>query len=146
MRLRSDDRRTGAALMWTLVVLSVLTVTSGVAVREFLMVRGQTAHRRHRIQAEWLARSGVELAAARLLADDGFAGEAVEPIANGPVRIVVSKDAGKPGSYQIRCDATYPADDPRPIRVTLTRTATRRTDGKKVTVDLAAGSDAPPGP
>src|SRR5205823_6183126 len=106
-------RRPGAALLWALVVLSVLGVTSAVAVREFGLARRQLAMRDQRLQAEWLARSGAELAAARLLEDESYTGETVEPIPNGPVRIAVETDAAKPGSYRILCEVHYPADDYR---------------------------------
>jgi type II secretory pathway pseudopilin PulG len=141
-----NTRRSGAALLWALVVLSVLGVTSAVAVREFATARRTIAMQQNRIQAEWLARSGAELAVAHLLADDKYSGETIEPIANSAVRIAVEKDAAKPNVYRIKCDVTFPTDDYRAVHPAVIRTATRRTDGGKVTVDLAARSDAPPAP
>jgi len=144
MTAKSVNRRTGIALLWALVVLSVLGVTSAVATREFALARRSLAMRLNRIQAEWLARSGVELAVARLLADDSYTGESVEPIPGGGLKITVEKDTS--GSYRIRSDATFPTGDYRTVTFTVTRTAKRRTDGGKVPVDLVAGPDAPPGP
>lgn len=141
-----STRRSGVALLWALLVLSVLGVTSAVAVREFATARRTVAMQKNRRQAEWLARSGAELAVARLLSDDKYPGETIEPIANGAVRIAVEKDAAKPDVYSIRCEVTFPTADYRAVHSTHTRTATRRTDGGKVTIDLHAGSDAPPAP
>src|SRR5439155_4435299 len=61
--------------------------------------------RQNRVQALWLARSGGELAAARLLTDpDGYVGEVVELIPEGHVRIVVQPDPGRPDTFHIRCE------------------------------------------
>ena len=100
--------RSGAALV--LVVLSVLGTMSVLATREFAIARRTLAIRQNRIQAEWLARSGADLAVARLLADEDYTGGTVEPIATGPVEIKVERDwTGKTGDYHIRCDATIPS-------------------------------------
>src|SRR5205823_10754718 len=108
--------RSGIAVLWALVVLSVLGVMGASVAWHFVAVRRTLAGRQHRIQALWLARSGAELAAARLLADpDGYTGEAVEPIPDGQVRITVAKDPARPNGYRIRCEAHYPAGDARPI-------------------------------
>jgi type II secretory pathway component PulK len=139
-------RRSGAALFFTIVVLSVLGVTSALAARTFATARRTLALRNNRAQAEWLARSGAEFAVAGLLADEKYAGETVEPIAKGPVKITVAQDPAKADTYRIRCEATFPTDDYRAVRFALTRTATRKTDGNKVTVSFAAGPDAPPAP
>jgi type II secretory pathway pseudopilin PulG len=141
-----NTRRSGAALIWALVVLSVLGITSAVAVREFATARRTIAIHQNRIQAEWLARAGAELAVARLLADDNYIGETIEPIPNAPVRITIERDKAKSDTYRIKCDATFPTGDYRAVNTQLNRTATRRIDGGKVTIELSAGSDEPPAP
>jgi hypothetical protein len=94
-------------------------------------------NRQNRLQAMWLARSGAELAAARLLADaDGYTGETAEPVTGGQVRVTVEKDPAKPDTYRIKCEARYPEDGPGSFAHTLTRSATRRTDGGQVRVEL----------
>lgn len=133
-------------MLWALVVLSVLGTMSVLATKEFGTARRLLAMRQHRIQAEWLARAGAEIAVARLLDDTGYTGGSVEPLPFGPVEITVEKDAAKPGIYRIRCEATYPTGDYRVVHFALSRTATRRVDGSKVTVALNVGSDAPPAP
>lgn len=143
---RHMNQRSGAALFFTIAVLSVLGVTSALAVRTYATARRTLALRNNRAQAEWLARSGAEFAVAGLLADDEYAGETIEPIAKGPVKITVAKDPAKADTYRVRCEATFPANDYRAVRFVLTRTATRKTAGGKVTVALAAAPDAPPVP
>jgi hypothetical protein len=146
MNVRDVTRRSGAALLWALVVLSVLGVMSAVAAKTFGAARRTLAMRQNRIQAEWLARSGAEIAVARLLADENYTGGSVEPLSAASVLITVEKDAAKPGVYRIRCETTFPTGDYRAVHFALNRIATRRTDGGKITIDLAAGSDAPPAP
>src|SRR5215212_5186987 len=99
------SRRSGAAIMWALVVLAVLAVTTATAAWQFGAARRGLAWRHDRLQAEWLARSGCELAAARLLAGPAdYTGETVEPIPDAKVVIVVEKDA-KPDTFRVRCEA-----------------------------------------
>jgi hypothetical protein len=140
MTCRSNERR-GAALLWAITILAVLGVTSGVAVHEFGAARRTLKMRHDRIQAEWLTRSGIELATARLLDDADYKGETVEPIKNGPVAIKVTKD-GK--SFLIHCEAKYPADEVRAVTFTTNRKATRKSEGGKVTIVLNAVSNGPP--
>jgi hypothetical protein len=141
--IRRPTHRRGAALVWALAILAVLGVTSGVAVREFSAARRTLSMRENRIQAEWLARGGVELAVGRLLANPDYTGEAAEPLKNAAVQIGVTKDGD---SFVIRSVARFPADDPRAVTWTVSRKAARKTDGKKVSVVLTAGSGAPPAP
>ena len=129
--------RAGIAVLWALVVLSVLGVMSASVAWHFVAVRRTLEGRQNRLQTLWLARSGAELAAARLLADpDGYTGEAVEPIPDGQVRITVAKDPAQPGTYRIRCEAHYPAGDTRAAGLTLTWTATRPADPAGVRLEL----------
>jgi|SRR5947209_11735605 len=127
------DRRRGAALVWALAILAVLSITSGVAVREFSAVRRTLSLRESRTQAEWLARGGVELAVARLLAHAEYTGETVEPIKNGQVRITVTKDGD---SYIIHTEAKFPSDDPRAVTWTVNRKLTRKTEDGMVRVAM----------
>ena len=139
MTVRPIIPRRGAALLWTLVVLSVLGTMSILVTKEFATARRVLDMRQNRIQAEWLARSGAEFAVARLLADEGYTGGSVEPLPAGPVNIKVEKDVAKPGVYRIQCEATFPTGDYRAVHFALTRTATRRAEGGKVTVKLVSG-------
>jgi hypothetical protein len=132
-------RRSGIAILWALVVLAVLGVTSATAAWQIGAARRALEWRHHRLQAQWLARAGCELAAARLLADPaGYAGESVEPITDGQVHIVVEKDPAKPDTYRVRCEATYPVGDRAAASRAVTRSMTRRTDGGTTRIEVTA--------
>jgi len=82
--------RRGIAAVWALVVLAVLTVVIGVITWQSVTGFRRADHRQAQLQALWLARSGVELAAARLLANPaGYTGETLELIPRSQVRIEV---------------------------------------------------------
>ena len=130
--------RSGLALLWALIVLTVLGATTAAACWQFAAARRALEARQNRLQALWLARSGVEIAAARLLTDpDGYTGELVEPIPEAQVRITVQKDPDRPDTYQIRCEARYPASGSGSVERLVTRTATRRTDPSGPRIELA---------
>jgi type II secretory pathway component PulK len=130
--------RSGVAVLWALLVLTLLGVTTAAATWQIAAARRALEGRQNRLQTLWLARSGVELAVARLLADpNGYAGEVVAPVPESEVRITVQKDPARTDTYQIRSEARYPASGPGSIGQLLTRTATRRTDGQRVRVELA---------
>src|SRR5262245_47398239 len=61
--------RAGVATIWVLVVLSALVAVIATTTSTYVMVRRAQRNREYKLQSEWLARSGIELAAARLLAD-----------------------------------------------------------------------------
>jgi hypothetical protein len=112
--------------MWALVVFTVLGAMAAIAASQCSAIRRQLENRRNKYQAIWLARSGVELAAARLLAGaDGYTGETVEPIPDSEVRITVEKDPARPDGYRITSEARYPVSGPGTYTHTLTRSATR---------------------
>jgi hypothetical protein len=117
--------------------MGLVGVMSTAVAWQFAAVRRGLEVRANRVQALWLARSGGELAAARLMADpNGYTGETVEPITDSQVRIIVEKDTAKPETYRIRCEARYPVDSSRSAGLTLTWTATRRADPVGVQLQL----------
>ena len=101
--------RRGVAAIWALVVLAVLMI-----VIELLAVHTANGirradHHHHQIQALWLARSGVELAAARLLANPAdYNGETLEVIPRSQVHIEVHKTSDTPDIFRITCEASAP--------------------------------------
>lgn len=123
--MTATNRRTGAAAMWALVVLSLLGAVSATIAWNWLTARRTLAARHHALQAVWLARSGGELAAAGLLADaDKYTGETVAPIPESKLVIEVRKEPDRPDVYRIRCVATVPAGDARAVSKTIVWTAT----------------------
>jgi hypothetical protein len=73
-----------------------------------------------RLQADWLAESGLERAAAKLAADQNYSGETWEIAAAdlgsgmaGAVTIVVAPHAGNATERKVSVEAVYPSDTSR---------------------------------
>jgi hypothetical protein len=82
-------------------------------------------YRQRQLQSLWLARAGVERAAARLLAEpDKYSGEDVKLIEDGTVKIIVERDAKTPKMVHVTCEAIYPDLDPTRVTHTLQRRVT----------------------
>jgi hypothetical protein len=134
MRARdSRSNRRGLTAVAVLVCLVVVTLVSGVLLKVGLAHRDQVRSQEHRLQAEWLAQSGLERALARLAADRGYEGEtwklthhdlglAGSPDGEqGPAAVVTIKVelAGSPGASEqklIKVQADYPPDLPQRSR------------------------------
>lgn len=108
--------RRGAAVLVVLVVLMLLGVAVSLALRANLAARAESRRAAARLQAEFLATGGLELAAARLGGDANYAGETWNVAANelggsesAEVSIEVAMDASHPGDRQITVLAVYPA-------------------------------------
>ncbi len=97
----------------------MLSVARWAATRRIEVLQGGRA-----LQAQWLAESALDRAAARLAADPGYPGETwiVSPDAlsgdeGGSVRIEVLPLAGQPAQRRVRVQADYPDDPTCRIRV-----------------------------
>jgi hypothetical protein len=116
-----------------LVCLVVVTLVSGVLLKVGLAHRDQVRSQEHRLQAEWLAQSGLERALARLAADRGYEGETWKLTHHdlglggnsggeqGPSAVVTVKveRAGSPGASEqqlIKVQADYPPELPQRSR------------------------------
>ncbi len=96
--------RRGMALVAALVAVAALSVILSVVTVQLLAQRQALDQRHNQLQAEWLARAGVELAAARLLDKPAaFTEENRELVPSASVRIVVEK-AG-PDLYSVQAEA-----------------------------------------
>src|SRR4051812_31267780 len=60
--------RTGVAIIAVLVALAILSVILAVVTLQIVTQRNVVRHRQRQLQADWLARAGIEHAAPRLLA------------------------------------------------------------------------------
>ena len=129
--VRKSHRRLGVAAVWALVVVAVVSALSMAAVAQFASARRQADQNHHRLQAEWLARAGYELAVARLLAEPtGYTGETVTPVPGGEVKIAVREDPEKKGAYRVECEARFPVDG-RGLVVSRLDRVVRRTESPK---------------
>jgi len=110
---RTRTNRRALAAIWALVVLAVVTTVSAAAIAQIVAARRQIDGHRHRLQADWLAQSGFEIATAGILADpESYTGEAATLIPHGEIKIVVARDATDGDTFKIEVTARYPADDP----------------------------------
>jgi type II secretory pathway component PulK len=107
--------RRGLALLIALVCLVVIASIMGWIVRAAILERQALESAQWRAQAQWLAQSGLERAAARLAGDGNFSGETwIIPAAEfdrrqgGRVTIEVQTTAAHPGARQVRVTAFYP--------------------------------------
>lgn len=132
---RTRSRR-GIALMWVLIVLSVLSVTATAASWQFFAARRVLEARQHKLQAAWLARSAVELAAAKLLNDGGYQGGTVEIVPDSQAVITVQKVPEQEGAYRIHCDVRLPVTGPNPIALSTSRIAKLKKGDTQSTIEL----------
>jgi hypothetical protein len=124
-------------------VLAVVAAVSVAATGRFVLARREADAYRNRLQAEWLARSGYELAVGKLLANpDGYTGETATPIPNGEVKIVVGKETVGKDVYRVECTARYPAGDRAAVVRTVTRTVKRTDDAGRARIEPATGESA----
>jgi Tfp pilus assembly protein PilX len=117
--------RRGIAAVWVLVVFAVFTVLSAGLLRQAVYGRRAQAAREARAQATWLARSGVELAAARLAADgDRYTGEEVKPLPGSVLTITAAPDGTTNGAFRVTVEARFHPPAGSPVVRTVSRTVT----------------------
>lgn len=132
MRLPTKPRR-ALISVWVLVVLSVLTALTATATWQYLAGRRMLRDRQQAQQATWLARSGIELAAAHLLADPNYRGEKLTPLEDSQVQVEVT--VGKDGQLEVTATARYPASKQPHVR-TATRVFRRMADNEKTRLEV----------
>jgi hypothetical protein len=123
----------GLAIMAAVVTLAILSLLMSAIAWQLLANRRMLHHREYQLQADLLARAGVEHAAARLLASpDGFAEETLQLIALSSVTIELEADPNSPGVYRVTSEARYPTDAADYVTRSVTRKFLRQVDGESV--------------
>ncbi len=119
-----DRGRRGAVLMTMMVCLVIALAIGGALLRTGMARRGQARAEERRLQAAWLAESGLERASDRLREAPDYAGETWEIPAEdlggrdgGLVTIAVEPVQGHPLRRLIRVRADYPRDPSRRSRI-----------------------------
>jgi Tfp pilus assembly protein PilX len=122
-RIQPKTHPRGLVLIVVMVCLAVFTTLAGVLLKLSLSERRQVRMQEWRLQAEWLAESGVERAAARLADSADYAGETwkVSPEQLGAgaacvVTIEVERIDAQPTMRRVRVRADYSRDDVRAAR------------------------------
>jgi type II secretory pathway component PulK len=136
-RWGSRSRR-GAALVGVLVALALVTVLMATVGWHMVANRRLAEHRQQQLQADWLARAGIEMAVARLLSDPGgYRGETLEPVSRSQVRITVEGERGGANRFRLVSEARYPTGDRYRVVVRSLSCRVRRvTDGDRVRIEV----------
>ena len=149
-RIRKRSRRSerGLASVVVLVGLVVLMLMSGVILRQGASRREQARAQARRLQAEFLAESGLGRARARLAADSKYRGEtwtipssalgtatdeAKSDRLDGVVTIMVENSNDQAKVREIRVQADYPRDPERRTRQTRRTSVEVESEPKKST-------------
>jgi len=125
MNRRRNRHRDAFVLIGVLLSLGVVSVLVLGWIRSGIERRDQARQAEQRLQADWLAESGLERAVARLASKPDYKGEAWNIAAaelassdDARVEIRVTEVAGGEAARQVTVVADYPADPVRRLRVT----------------------------
>ena len=125
MRL-SFSRRPGVAIVTAIVVISVVTIILAVIAVQVFSQRMAARQRHNQLQAQWLARTGVEWAAARLLEKpDPFSEDQSGLVSDSRLHIVVEKTDD--GNFLVTAEAEVGLEE-RPIVVRMANARFHRTE------------------
>jgi type II secretory pathway component PulK len=134
--------RSGYALMTIVLMLGIVALMLGSITIQMALNRTAQAQREARLQALWLARSGLEQAAGRLMAAaEDYRGETLELLPGGTVRIEIERD----GEVQrITSEASYAGTLSHPVVRVEMRSYRLHRDGGRVRLEpVAATMPAP---
>ena len=106
--MKHRTSRRGTVLVVLLVLMAVIAAVLGTLTWLTVTQRQYLEQRHHRLQAEWLARGGVEQVHALIAEGKEPTGETWKPMESAEVKITID-------GPRIVSEATYPADEPRPV-------------------------------
>ena len=130
--------RAGAALLMAMVALAVVTILLSTVTAQIVAQRRVLRQQERQHQADWLARAGVELAAARLLVNSApFVDDKQELLPDSKLRISAEKSAND--SFTVTVDAQVGMADGRVVARSLTKYFRRSETGDAV--KLQSNSD-----
>lgn len=105
-RTKSRDSRKGLTVVAVIVCLVVLLMLSGVILKVAAARRLVARQLERKVQADWLAESGLERAIGRLAADPAYKGETWNLTAADLDRPQVTKNADPAASVTIKVEPT----------------------------------------
>lgn len=119
------SRRRGAALIMVVVTLAFISFLLVTIARQNLAQRDYLVQREQRLQAEWLVRAGLELAASKLLADPTYSGETANLLEHAKVQIEVRSERVPADVLRITCAASVTNDGHGGVFRSVTRRVRR---------------------
>ena len=112
MRTSINGRR-GGALIIALVAMAIIVLVLSMLTAHVVTQRNLVRHRHRQVQAEWLARAGLETAAARLLSQpEAFSDDKLEIAPDSKLRVAVEKTGD---SFVITASAEVGLEGGRPV-------------------------------
>lgn len=134
--------RPGSALLVAVVSLAVVAALAAAVAWQCMAGRRLLDRRQSELQAEWLARAGVELAADRLLADPaGYTGESVELLPGTRVRIEVRTDPAANDVFRVTSEARTAGGGTETVLRSAGRTFRRTERDKAVRLEVVPQSE-----
>jgi hypothetical protein len=95
-----------------LAVLAVLAIIMGAVFAQGLRGRRMSDLRGERLQTLWLARSGLEVAGARLVGEPSYSGETITPLPDSLITIKVQR---RGDDYILMSEARYAPENSTPL-------------------------------
>jgi hypothetical protein len=122
-------RRSGIAILWVLFVLVLLSAVIGLITKQHLAGRSFQDQRAKRLQAEWLARAGSEVALARLLqSPQAFSGDIGDLLRDSKVHVEIKSASGSTSEFEVTSEAHFPMSDAHPVIRSLSRHVRRESE------------------
>jgi type II secretory pathway component PulK len=142
-------QRNGIALMAAVVVLVILSLILSAIAWQIVASGRMLQHRAYQLQARWLARAGIEMAASELLIQQPQALESPyayeqtdELIESSHLEIEISSVPDRINVFRVTCLARYPTDTVASVTRKQTRVFQRVVDNGKVRLNcLESGDD-----
>lgn len=136
--MRAFSRRRGIAIIWLLVVLTILTLLMAAITCQHVAGRRWAERRQRDLQADWLARAGIGLAVEHLLNEGKeFSQKSSDLLPESELRVTVAKAAAA-DTFSVTSQVRYRGDDPPPVVRLLHRNFRRVADGYQVRIEPLA--------
>jgi hypothetical protein len=104
--------RPGVACVLAIAVLAILGIIMGILLAQGLSGRRMAERRSEQLQTLWLARSGVEMGAARLVDEPLYTGDVIGPV---PGSLVTVKVLRRGDEYIVASEARYAVETSAPL-------------------------------
>src|SRR5262249_34257895 len=131
----TPHRREGGAFVIIIATLALISAVMATTAWQMTASRRVLERRQAELQADWLARAGMEIAVAHLLSSpEQYRGESVEMIPHSQVHIEVAAVGNSAGEFQVVSEARYPTDSARPVTRSVRHRVRRVTEQGKARV------------